>query len=452
MTAVSDTVRNTNTLNDTPSGERVHIGFFGIRNAGKSSVVNAVTNQQLALVSEVRGTTTDPVLKAMELLPIGPVVIIDTPGIDDEGELGAMRVERTRQALRQTDVAVLVVDGAEHAGRAAETVAQVSGARALQETPDGSAFLPAEQELLGLFEERKLPYIIVFNKCDLLKEKGAFQDKAFEREPGTEPVSLFVSAKTGEGINELREALGKLAGTKKEKFILKDLVEPGDFVVLVIPIDASAPKGRIILPQQQVLRELLDLHCNAICVQASDLKPTLDRLCAAEATTPKLVVTDSQAFKSVMKDTPADIPVTSFSILFARYKGDLEQQVLGAAAMRALQPGDRVLISEGCTHHRQCQDIGTVKLPGWLEHYTGFPPQVDFTQGGQFPEDLSPYRLIIHCGGCMLNETAMKSRLSIARDAGVPMTNYGVAIAEFNGTLKRSLEVFPEILKLLESE
>ena len=450
MTAVSDTVRNTNTLNDTPSGERVHIGFFGIRNAGKSSVVNAVTNQQLALVSEVRGTTTDPVLKAMELLPIGPVVIIDTPGIDDEGELGAMRVERTRQALRQTDVAVLVVDGAEHAGRAAETVAQVSGARALQETPDGSAFLPAEQELLGLFEERKLPYIIVFNKCDLLKEKGAFQDKAFEREPGTEPVSLFVSAKTGEGINELREALGKLAGIRQEKFILKDLVSPGDTVVLVIPIDASAPKGRIILPQQQVLRELLDLHCNALCVQASDLKLLLDRLCSSKVTTPKLVVTDSQAFKSVMKDTPADIPVTSFSILFARYKGDLEQQVLGAAAMRALQPGDRVLISEGCTHHRQCQDIGTVKLPGWLEHYTGFPPQVDFTQGGQFPEDLSPYRLIIHCGGCMLNETAMKSRLQIARDAGVPMTNYGVAIAEFNGTLKRSLEVFPEILKLLE--
>ena len=378
------------------------------------------------------------------------MVIIDTPGIDDEGELGAMRVERTRQALRQTDVAVLVVDGAEHAGRAAETVAQIFGARALQETPDGSAFLPAEQELLGLFEERKLPYIIVFNKCDLLKEKGAFQDKAFEREPGTEPVSLFVSAKTGEGINELREALGKLAGIRQEKFILKDLVSPGDTVVLVIPIDASAPKGRIILPQQQVLRELLDLHCNALCVQASDLKLLLDRLCSSKVTTPKLVVTDSQAFKSVMKDTPADIPVTSFSILFARYKGDLEQQVLGAAAMRALQPGDRVLISEGCTHHRQCQDIGTVKLPGWLEHYTGFPPQVDFTQGGQFPEDLSPYRLIIHCGGCMLNEAAMKSRLQIARDAGVPMTNYGVAIAEFNGTLKRSLEVFPEILKLLE--
>ncbi|MEE1292637.1 MAG: [FeFe] hydrogenase H-cluster maturation GTPase HydF [Acutalibacteraceae bacterium] len=421
---MSDAVRNTNTLNDTPSGERVHIGFFGIRNAGKSSVVNAVTNQELALVSDVRGTTTDPVLKAMELLPIGPVVIIDTPGIDDEGALGALRVERTRQALRQTDVAVLVADS---------TVG-------LQE---------ADRELLDLFEEKQKPYVIAFNKTDLLPGGPASYPTDLLPKGAT---VLPVSAKTGDGIEALKEHLGKLAGTKKEKFILKDLVEPGDFVVLVIPIDASAPKGRIILPQQQVLRELLDLHCNAICVQASDLKPTLDRLCAAEATTPKLVVTDSQAFKSVMKDTPSGIPVTSFSILFARYKGDLEQQVLGAAAMRALQPGDRVLISEGCTHHRQCQDIGTVKLPGWLEHYTGFPPQVDFTQGGQFPEDLSPYRLIIHCGGCMLNETAMKSRLSIARDAGVPMTNYGVAIAEFNGTLKRSLEVFPEILKLLESE
>lgn len=421
---MSDAVRNTNTLNDTPSGERVHIGFFGIRNAGKSSVVNAVTNQELALVSDVRGTTTDPVLKAMELLPIGPVVIIDTPGIDDEGALGALRVERTRQALRQTDVAVLVADS---------TVG-------LQE---------ADRELLDLFEEKQKPYVIAFNKTDLLPGGPASYPTDLLPKGAT---VLPVSAKTGDGIEALKEHLGKLAGTKKEKFILKDLVEPGDFVVLVIPIDASAPKGRIILPQQQVLRELLDLHCNAICVQASDLKPTLDRLCAAEATTPKLVVTDSQAFKSVMKDTPSGIPVTSFSILFARYKGDLEQQVLGAAAMRALQPGDRVLISEGCTHHRQCQDIGTVKLPGWLEHYTGFPPQVDFTQGGQFPEDLTPYRLVIHCGGCMLNETAMKSRLSIARDAGVPMTNYGVAIAEFNGTLKRSLEVFPEILKLLESE
>ncbi len=394
---MADTLRNTNTLNDVPSGERVHIGFFGIRNAGKSSVVNAVTNQELALVSEVRGTTTDPVLKAMELLPIGPVVIIDTPGIDDEGELGAMRVERTRQALRQTDVAVLVADS---------TVG-------LQE---------ADRELLDLFAEKNTPCVVAFNKTDLLP--GG---------PASYPTDLLPKGTTVLPVS-------------------KDLVEPGDTVVLVIPIDASAPKGRIILPQQQVLRELLDLHCNALCVQASDLKPLLDRLLQNDATKPKLVVTDSQAFKSVMKDTPADIPVTSFSILFARYKGDLEQQVLGAAAIRSLQPGDRVLISEGCTHHRQCQDIGTVKLPGWLENYTGFPPQVDFTQGGQFPEDLSSYRLIIHCGGCMLNETEMKGRLRIAKEAGVPMTNYGVAIAEFNGTLARALEPFPAYQQLLESE
>ena len=416
------TIRNTTTLNDVPSGERVHIGFFGIRNAGKSSVVNAVTNQQLAVVSEVKGTTTDPVLKAMELLPIGPVVIIDTPGIDDEGELGAMRVERTRQALRQCDVAVLVADAT----------------LGLQQ---------ADTDLIRLFEERNTPYVIAFNKTDLLPDGPAsFPTDRLPKDAATLPVS----AKTGDGIETLKETLGKLAGTKKEKYLLKDLVDPGDFVVLVIPIDASAPKGRIILPQQQVLRELLDLHCNALCVQASDLKPLLDRLLKNDTTKPKLVVTDSQAFKSVMKDTPSDIPVTSFSILFARYKGDLEQQVKGAAALRRLSPDSKVLISEGCTHHRQCQDIGTVKLPGWLEHYNGFPLEVDFTQGGQFPEDLSPYDLVIHCGGCMLNEAEMKSRLRIAKEAGVPMTNYGVAIAEFNDTLSRALDPFPSYAELLE--
>ena len=416
-------IRNTNTLNDTPSGERVHIGFFGVRNAGKSSVVNAVTNQELALVSDVRGTTTDPVLKAMELLPIGPVVIIDTPGIDDEGELGEMRVERTRAALRQTDIAVLVLDA---------TVG-------LQQ---------ADRELLALFEERKIPYIVACNKMDLADaetvshalDKGYFPENA---------NTIFISAKMDTNINELRELLGKLAGVKKEKFILADLVAPGDLVVLVIPIDKSAPKGRIILPQQQVLRELLDLNCSALCVQAADLRTTMNRLCGNEATKPKLVVTDSQAFKSVMKDTPADIPVTSFSILFSRYKGNLAQQIEGAAALRTLQPGDKVLISEGCTHHRQCQDIGTVKLPGWIENYSGFPVEVAFTQGGQFPEDLSSYALVIHCGGCMLNEAAMQSRLQLAKDAGVPMTNYGVAIAEFHGTLSRALEPFEE-RKLLD--
>ena len=406
---MSNEIRNTTTLNDVPSGERVHIGFFGIRNAGKSSVVNAVTNQQLALVSDVRGTTTDPVLKAMELLPIGPVVIIDTPGIDDEGALGEMRVQRTRQALRQTDVAVLVADS---------TVG-------LQE---------ADKELLKLFDERKIPYVVAFNKADL--------EPNHPEVPGAETIA--VSAKTGQNILELKELLGKLAGDKKEKFILKDLVDPGDFVVLVIPIDASAPKGRIILPQQQVLRELLDLNCTAICVQATELRDTLDRLCANEKTKPTLVVTDSQAFKSVMRDTPEDIPTTSFSILFARYKGNLEQQIKGIAALKHLQPGQKVLISEGCTHHRQCQDIGTVKIPGWIENLVDFAPEVDFTQGGQFPEDLSPYSLVVHCGGCMLNETAMQSRLKIAREAGVPITNYGVAIAEFNGSLERALQPFEE--------
>ena len=421
---MAEPLRNTNTLNDTPSGERVHIGFFGIRNAGKSSVVNAVTNQELALVSAVKGTTTDPVFKAMELLPLGPVVIIDTPGIDDVGELGQMRVERTRRVLRQCDIAVLVTDA---------TVG-------LQE---------ADRELLDLFEEKKTPYVVAFNKTDLLPGGPASYPTDLLPKGAT---VLPVSAKTGDGILALKEQLGRIAGTKQEKFLLKDLVEPGDTVVLVIPIDASAPKGRIILPQQQVLRELLDLHCNALCVQASDLKPLLARLLPNDATKPALVVTDSQAFKSVMKDTPADIPVTSFSILFARYKGNLEQQVRGAAALKSLKPGSRVLISEGCTHHRQCQDIGTVKLPGWFETFTGFPPDVDFTQGGQFPEDLSPYDLIIHCGGCMLNEAEMQSRLKLAQIAHVPMTNYGVAISTFNGTLARSLEVFPGILALLESE
>lgn len=419
--ASGNPLRNTNTLNDTPSGERIHIGFFGIRNAGKSSVVNAVTNQELALVSDVKGTTTDPVFKAMELLPLGPVVIVDTPGIDDVGELGQLRVQRTKQVLRQCDIAVLVADS---------TVG-------LQE---------ADRELLDLFREKKVPYVVVFNKADL---SGA------DTAPGSlheGARSLSVSARTGAGISNLKELLGKIAGTKTEKFILKDLVEAGDTVVLVIPIDASAPKGRIILPQQQVLRELLDLHCNALCVQASDLKPLLNRLLQNDATHPKLVITDSQAFKSVMKDTPDDLPVTSFSILFARYKGNLEQQVRGAAALNQLTPESRVLIAEGCTHHRQCQDIGTVKLPGWIEAYTGFPPQVSFTQGGQFPEDLSPYDLIIHCGGCMLNEAEVQSRLKLAQTAHVPMTNYGVAIAAFHGTLERALQPFPIYRQLLESE
>jgi len=397
------------TLNDVPSGERVHIGFFGIRNAGKSSVVNAVTSQNLALVSDVKGTTTDPVKKAMELLPLGPVVIIDTPGIDDEGTLGEMRVQRTKQMLAQTDIAVLVADAT-------------------------LGLQPADQELIGIFEERKLPYVIAMNKADLAP--GASED----------PHVIYVSALTGENIEALKEKMAHLVkGTGKEKTILGGLIGPHETAVLVIPVDQSAPKGRIILPQQQVLRELLDRNAIAAVAQAADLKECL----AALKEPPKIVITDSQAFKSVMKDTPEDVWTTSFSILFSRYKGNLAQQVRGAAALKRLTSSDTVLISEGCTHHRQCQDIGTVKLPGWIEHYTGCTPKWEFTSGGQFPEDLSPYSLIIHCGACMLNEKEMHHRLEVAEQQHVPMTNYGVAIAEFHGTLRRALQPFPDMLALL---
>lgn len=400
------------TLNDVVSGERIHIGFFGIRNAGKSSVVNAVTGQKLALVSDVKGTTTDPVQKAMELLPLGPVVIIDTPGIDDSGTLGQMRVERTKQTLGKTDIAVLVTD---------ITVG-------LQE---------ADRQLLQLFKERNIPYIIAYNKADLLPSCPAAPDDS----------SIYVSAETKYHINELKEKIGRLAkGAKVEKKILDGLVSPGDTVVMVIPVDSSAPKGRIILPQQEVLRELLDTRCIAAVSQASDLKKTLDGL----KEDPALVITDSQAFKSVMKDTPDRIPMTSFSILFSRYKGNLLQQVQGAAQMKKLTSDDTVLISEGCTHHRQCMDIGTVKIPGWIETYCGQKPKFEWTSGGEFPDDPSRYSLIVHCGGCMLNEKNMHHRLEVAKKAGVPITNYGVAIAEFHGILRRALRPFPSILQELD--
>lgn len=400
------------TLNDVVSGERIHIGFFGIRNAGKSSVVNAVTGQKLALVSDVKGTTTDPVQKAMELLPLGPVVIIDTPGIDDSGTLGQMRVERTKQTLGKTDIAVLVAD---------VTVE-------LQE---------ADRQLIQLFQERKIPYIIAYNKVDKLPSCPAAPDDN----------SIYVSAETNYHINELKEKIGHLAkGTKVEKKILDGLVSPGDTVVMVIPVDSSAPKGRIILPQQEVLRELLDTRCIAAVSQASDLKKTL----AGLKEDPALVITDSQAFKSVMKDTPDRIPMTSFSILFSRYKGNLLQQVQGAAQMKKLTSDDTVLISEGCTHHRQCMDIGTVKIPGWIENYCGQKPRFEWTSGGEFPEDPSKYSLIVHCGGCMLNEKNMHHRLEVAKRAGVPITNYGVAIAEFHGILRRALRPFPSILRELD--
>ena len=404
-----------NTLNDTPSGERLHIGFFGVRNAGKSSVVNAVTNQDLALVSSVRGTTTDPVKKAMELLPLGPVVVIDTPGIDDEGALGKMRVERTREVLKETDIAVLVADGTEGLHR-------------------------ADRELLELFKTRKIPFLVVFNKVDLI---AAYDRMELLHTPEGVPEEniLLCSAKTGEGINEIREALGKLSkSASKEKLILGDLVNQGDVIVLVIPIDESAPKGRIILPQQMVLREILDCQATAVCAQASDLLKTLGSL----KEPPRMVITDSQAFKTVLRDVPDSIDTTSFSILMSRYKGNLETQVRGARALKNLTADDTVLISEGCTHHRQCQDIGTVKLPNWIEEYCGARPNFEFTSGGEFPKDLSKYSAIVHCGGCMLNEKAMQSRIAQAVEQNVPITNYGIAIGEFQGSLSRVLRPLKE--------
>ena len=407
-------------LNETVSAERLHIGFFGVRNAGKSSLVNAVTGQDLAVVSDIKGTTTDPVKKAMELLPLGPVVIIDTPGLDDEGELGAQRVKKTRQVLARTDIAVLVIDSTR--GRT-----------------------EADEELISLFEEKKLPYLIAYNKADLLEGRNAGKASPAPLRDN----EIFVSAATGEGIHELKEKIGAFApAAAKDKSILADLLEPGDIVVLVVPVDEAAPKGRLILPQQQTMREILDIHCTFITCQPEELQQTLADL----ARRPKLVVTDSQAFKKVAADTPDDILRTSFSILFARYKGSLPRLVEGAAQLSRLKDGDKVLISEGCTHHRQCNDIGTVKLPHWIEAYSGAKPVYTFTSGTEFPEDLSAYTLVIHCGGCMLNEKEMKHRIGSAVQSGVPIVNYGIAIACMNGILKRSLQAFPDILAVLEED
>lgn len=398
-------------MNETPSGERLHIGFFGMRNAGKSSVVNAVTGQDLAVVSDVKGTTTDPVRKAMELLPLGPVVIIDTPGLDDEGTLGALRVEKAKGILAEADVAVLVVDAALGLSR-------------------------EDRDLLELLDERKIPHLTVMNKRDLL-----------DRIPENADGVLYVSAKDGGGIRELKEAL---AGISKpggeERHVIADLLEPGDTVVLVIPIDAAAPKGRLILPQQQTIRDILEAGCAAVCCRDTELAGTL----ASLAHPPKMVVTDSQAFGRVSKIVPQDVALTSFSILFARYKGDLAELVKGAAALSTLRDGDVVLVSEGCSHHRQCGDIGTEKIPAWVRSFTGVNPDFRFTSGGEFPE-VPDARLVIHCGGCMLNEREMKSRIGRAVSAGVPIVNYGVAIAHMHGILKRSLEPFPEVLRLLEN-
>ncbi len=398
-------------LNATVSAERVHIGFFGLRNAGKSSLVNAVTGQRLSVVSEVKGTTTDPVKKAMELLPLGPVVIIDTPGIDDEGELGEQRVARAQQVLRQADIAILVVDAQ----------------KGLQ---------PTDRKLTELFTERKLPYLIVFNKADLLPQ--LLPETANE---------IYVSAETGDGIHALKEKIAALAkSAESDRKIVADLVSSGDTAVLVVPIDSAAPKGRLILPQQQTIRELLEVGAFSLVVRESELSAALSAL----KTPPRMVITDSQAFGFVSKIVPESIELTSFSILFARYKGDLATVVGGAAMLDRLRDGDKVLISEGCTHHRQCQDIGTVKLPGWINGYTGKTLSYSFTSGTEFPDDVSQYALVVHCGGCMLNEREMKSRMERCTEQGVPVTNYGIAIAQMHGILKRSLTPFPEVLNLLE--
>ena len=393
-------------INDTPSGERIHIGFFGLRNAGKSSLVNAVTAQDLSLVSEIAGTTTDPVSKAMELLPLGPVVIIDTPGTDDTGMLGEMRVKRAKDVLKKTDIAVFVTEA-------------------------GRSLYPAEEELLMLISEKGIPCIIAYNKSDLCTG---------DREPSPVANSVFVSAKNGEGVHELKEMLGELARKweASRKVLVSDLLSPGDTAVLVIPIDGSAPKGRLILPQQQVMRDILDAHGRFIVCQPEELKETL----AILSDKPKLVITDSQAFGGVSENVPEDILLTSFSILFARYKGNLDELIKGAEMLSSLKDGDSVLICEGCTHHRQCNDIGTVKMPDWIRKYSGSNPEFVFTSGGTFPDDLSGYSLIVHCGGCMLNEKEMQRRMKQAKEANIPMINYGMAIAHMHGILKRALKPF----------
>lgn len=416
-------------LNSTASAERIHIGFFGLRNAGKSSLVNAVTGQNLALVSDIKGTTTDPVKKAMELLPLGPVVIIDTPGIDDEGTLGEMRVKKARQVLNYTDIAVLVVD----AVRGLET---------------------ADRELMELFKEKKIPYITAYNKADLLTENSAkkIQNGNKTKNVASDTVSnaetIYVSAAKNQNIHELKELIARLVKNEENnKRVVADLLEEGDTVVLVIPIDSAAPKGRLILPQQQTIRDILEAGAISVVCRDTELPETL----ASLKHKPKLVITDSQAFGKVSKNTPRDILLTSFSILFARYKGNLRTVTEGAAQLDRLKDGDIVLISEGCTHHRQCGDIGTVKLPDWIKNYTKKDIQFEFTSGTEFPEDLSTYALIIHCGGCMLNEREMQYRLGHATDCSIPMTNYGIAIAQIHGILKRSLEPFPEVQILLEN-
>lgn len=405
-------------LNATPSSERVHIGIFGKRNAGKSSLINAITGQNLAIVSEAKGTTTDPVYKAMELLPLGPVMIIDTPGIDDEGVLGSLRIQKAYQVLNKTDIALVIIDAA--VGPSAEDL-----------------------RLIKRINAKKIPLLIVINKCETINEdkKTAYQALL------PNGKLLFVSAKQQLNIFELKEAIAQTVPANENKAqIVADLLSPSDFVVLVVPIDSAAPKGRLILPQQQTIRDILKADAAAIVVKENELTNTLQNL----GKRPKLVITDSQVFKKVAAETPADILLTSFSILFARYKGNLQTSVQGVTALESLEDGDKILVGEGCTHHRQCDDIGTVKLPRWIKEYTGKNPEFIFTSGTEFPLDLSPYKMIIHCGACMLNEREMQYRIKCAVDQNIPFTNYGITIAYINGILKRTVEPFPQIYKLLD--
>ncbi len=397
-------------LNETPKGERLHIAFFGKRNAGKSSLINAFTGQELSIVSDTKGTTTDPVLKAMELLPLGPVMIIDTPGIDDEGELGSLRVQKAMQVIRKTDVMVIVTDCT----------------LPLDET---------EQQLISLAVAQKIPYVIAYNKSDLPHPTSMEQEAA-----------VFTSSVSGEGIDALKQQIISVASPKnEERHIVADLLSPGDFVVLVVPLDKAAPKGRLILPQQQTIRDILEAGASAIVCRDSELDATLHKL----GTAPRMVITDSQVFHKVDSVVPQDVPLTSFSILMARYKGDLSKVVEGVSALSALKDGDPILIAEGCTHHRQCEDIGTVKIPNLLRKKLGIDPEFHFASGCDFPENLSDYRLVIHCGGCTLTEREMQHRLELCKSAGVPVTNYGILLAHLNGILKRSVELFPAVAELL---
>lgn len=397
-------------LNETPKGERLHIAFFGKRNAGKSSLINAFTGQELSIVSDTKGTTTDPVLKAMELLPLGPVMIIDTPGIDDEGELGSLRVQKAMQVIRKTDVMVIVTDCT----------------LPLDET---------EQQLISLAVAQKIPYVIAYNKSDLPHPTSMDQEAA-----------VFTSSVSGEGIDALKQQIISVASPKnEERHIVADLLSPGDFVVLVVPLDKAAPKGRLILPQQQTIRDILEAGASAIVCRDSELEETLHKL----GTAPRMVITDSQVFHKVDSVVPQDVPLTSFSILMARYKGDLSKVVEGVSALSALKDGDPILIAEGCTHHRQCEDIGTVKIPRLIRKTLGIEPDFHFVSGSDFPEDLTNYRLVIHCGGCMLTEKEMHFRLRTCTENGVPVTNYGILLAHLNSILERSIALFPDISKLL---